>query len=85
MWRNTSLAPKFFFWDAFLFIPFLASCLSANKVTIGIFFIVMVFLELLKKRGLSIGVLGLMIRRKIHGDYRPIKISLRCFRRRERW
>lgn len=86
MWRNSSRNPKVFFLDGFsLAIPMTIFALHMSKVTFGLLVGSALLLELLRRRGLTLGVMARLILRKINGPFRPTKTSLRTYKRRARW
>lgn len=85
MWRDSGLAVKFFGMDGICFAPMLLFLFHMSTTTLYILLGVVIGVQLLARRGLTPGILFLIIRRKIHGDYRPTATSLRTVRRRARW
>jgi hypothetical protein len=85
MWRNTSRSPKIFFLDGICFVPMMLFAVHMSKATFIVLLASVVGLELLRRRGLTYGVLGRLILRKINGPFRPAKNSLRTYKRRARW
>jgi len=85
MWHNTSRSPKFFFLDGVCCYPLLLFILHASKFTAGVVLVTAFFLEMLRRRGINHNVLMWIIRRKVNGRYRPVKTSLRTYKRRARW
>lgn len=86
MWRNSSLTIKIGPIDGLIFfMTLLLFLMKVNEYTAILAGVTLVVMWQLGRRGLNLVVFFRLIRRKLHGNYRPIIISKRTFRRRARW